>query len=344
MFLTKMSFPLQYQSKSTTPVDKYVCTLSQDLLQQAEEDLEETEEKRQRGIKELREWILKNPRIEKCRMDANFLLRFLRYHKYAMKLVKESIERYLIFREGLYGQDWFTNLDIDRPHLQEFLDRGMVVVLPNRSKKGEKIILIRCQAVDTKVPNAANVSLSLSTMICETLFDNEENQIRGFKYILDISNIGFSHYFIFPFNTWFRIMKQIERTFAARHRGCYLINMNSAIRFVANLALRNMREKMKNGMHFQSGIEELDFIDIKDLPKEYGGELQLEKLIEPYKNALITKKEFFKNYSNMKINKEFYTPAVLKCDASTLTHSLENKKAKYLTSYDTVDDKKPAKK
>ena len=196
-----------------------------------------------------------------------------------MKLVKESIERYLILREGLYGHDWFTNLDIERPNLQELLDKGFIVVLPNRSKKGQKIILYRCQMLDTKIPNIANVSLALSTMICETLFDNEENQIRGFKYILDIANIGFSHYFIYPFNTWFKIMKQIERTFAARHRGAYIINMNGALRFVANLALRHMREKMKNGIHFHSSIEDLDFIDKKDLPIEYGGEVQLEKLI-----------------------------------------------------------------
>lgn len=217
---------MQYQAKSITPVDEYVCKLSKELLQQAEELLGENEEKRQAGIKELRDWILKNPRIEKCRLDANFLLRFLRYHKYNMKFVKESIERYLILREGLYGHDWLTNLDFDRPHLQELLDKGLFVVLPNRSKKGERIFLTRCQAADPKIPQVANISLSLSTMICETLFDNEENQIRGFRYILDISNISLGHYFLFPFSTWIRIMKQVERTFAARHKGCHVINMN----------------------------------------------------------------------------------------------------------------------
>ena len=58
----------------------------------------------------------------------------------------------------------------------------------------------------------------------------------------------------------------------------------------------------------------------------------------------MAKKEFFLNYNNMKINHQYYTSNVLKCDASTLTHSLENRKAKYLTSYETADDIKPAKK
>jgi hypothetical protein len=47
-----------------------VCTLSKELRDQAKEDLGETEEKRQNGIRDLREWIYKNPRIEKCRLDA----------------------------------------------------------------------------------------------------------------------------------------------------------------------------------------------------------------------------------------------------------------------------------
>lgn len=55
-----------------------------------------------------------------------------------------------------------------------------------------------------------------------------------------------------------------------------------ALRFVATLAFRHMREKMKNGIHFHSSIQDLDdlgIITIKDLPQEYGGEVPIEKFI-----------------------------------------------------------------
>lgn len=181
------------------------------MEKKAFEDLGETKEIRERCLKEMRDWILNNPRIEMCRMDSKFILRFLRFHKFNQPRAKESLERYLIFREGIYGYDWFTNLDNQREHLQDLLDKGLFVVLPNRTKTGEKVVMTRMSVVDPDIPLIANTGLCLSTLIMETLFDeSEENQVRGFTYLLDVSNIRLKHYFVFGFSTWFRIMKHIE--------------------------------------------------------------------------------------------------------------------------------------
>lgn len=198
--------------KSTTPVDEYVCTLDEDLQKYAEESLFETEEKRQNGIRELREWVLKNPRIIKCRLDAKYLLRFLRITKHNLKRAKEMLERWLIFREGQYGYDWFSNLDVDRAHLQDLMDKGFLIVLPTRTKVlKERVIIVRCQAIDPKIENIGNIAFSLSTLVYETLHENEEDQIRGFRFILDVGKINLNHYFIFSFNIWNKLMKHVER-------------------------------------------------------------------------------------------------------------------------------------
>ena len=148
--------------KSTTPVDKYVCTLDKELLEFAKETLDETEEKRQNGIKELREWVLKNNRIIKCRLDAKYLLRFLRITKHNLERAKEMLERWLIFHEGVYGLDWFSNLDVDRPNLEDLMDRGFLIVLPTRSKiNKERVIIVRCQAINPKVNDIGNIAFSV---------------------------------------------------------------------------------------------------------------------------------------------------------------------------------------
>lgn len=177
----------------------------------AEEALNETEEKRQNGIRELREWVLKNPRIEKCRLDAKYLLRFLRVAKHDMKRSKEMMERWLIFREGQYGLDWFSNLEIDR--CMDLMRKNFLIVLPTttRSKLKERIIITRCQAIDPTIENIGNLVFALSTLIYETLNENEEDQIRGYRFIMDVGKVSYTHSLIFSFNMWNRLLKYVER-------------------------------------------------------------------------------------------------------------------------------------
>jgi hypothetical protein len=58
----------------------------------------------------------------------------------------------------------------------------------------------------------------------------------------------------------------------------------------------------------------------------------------PFRKSFKARREFFIKYSEMKINKEYYTPAVLKCDTSTLNYTLENKKGNLLTRYEDESD------
>lgn len=187
--------------------------MSDELQQIAFEKIGETEELRQSCIREIREWILHNPRIEKARLDSKIILRYLRRHNFDLNCTKESYERNLIFREGLYGMDWFTNLDFNRPHMQELLEAGIIVVLPDLLPNGERVICAKFSAADTKIPDVANTCLCLATLVMETLLEDEENQIRGFSYIFDVSGVSLRHYFLLSFSTWFKVLKNSERTY-----------------------------------------------------------------------------------------------------------------------------------
>lgn len=119
-----MDLSFQYQSKSITPVDEYVFTLSKELEEIAENELGETEQVRNNAIKELRDWTMKNPRILMTRLDAVWLLRFLRFKKFNIPLAKESIERYLVLREGSYGKHWTDKLGVLSASVEKQLDDG----------------------------------------------------------------------------------------------------------------------------------------------------------------------------------------------------------------------------
>lgn len=193
-------------------MDEYVCTLSYELRKVAFAEWGETDELRLQGIKEMRDWIMANPRIVKCRMDSKFILKFLRFRKFNMPRVKEAFERYLVFHEAVYGYDWFSHLDINQENIQKILQAGGLTILPNRDVNGCKVFLIRYPSCKFDYSTLGNNLMSMITMVFETLQEDEENQILGFSYIFDVSTIRLKFLFLFPMRTWFRFGKNSEVT------------------------------------------------------------------------------------------------------------------------------------
>lgn len=107
-----------------TPVDVYKFTLSKELEDQAKNEIRETEEVRQHAIQAMREWVLKNPRINMTRLDGNFLLRFLRFRKFSIPMAMEALERWMVIKNGGYGKGWFDTLDIEKPSIMNLLEAG----------------------------------------------------------------------------------------------------------------------------------------------------------------------------------------------------------------------------
>jgi hypothetical protein len=91
----------------------------------AEDELRETEELREHAIRAIREWALQNPRISSLRLDAKFILRFLRAKKFSIPMTQEIIERYLVLRKYFYeGEFIYQNFDYKMPELFELLSKG----------------------------------------------------------------------------------------------------------------------------------------------------------------------------------------------------------------------------
>jgi hypothetical protein len=98
--------------------------LSNKLEIQAEDELRETEEIRQHSIKTIREWTLKHPKIIKSRLDSNFILRYLRFRKFSIPMATEAIERFLVLKNGSYGDGWLDNLNVNRSSIMKLVDDG----------------------------------------------------------------------------------------------------------------------------------------------------------------------------------------------------------------------------
>jgi hypothetical protein len=196
--------------KSTTPVDEYKCPLDQELINIARDELRETEQIRVHAIRAIREWVMENPRIVKCRLDANFILAFLRWRKFSITRAQEVIERYLVYREGFYGEDWFSNLDPLRPSVLTLLERGLIVPLPKPDKMGRTVLLLNYAQLDPSLEDIGNAFLSLMTSVLIILMLNEENHVRGLHYICDFKGTHLKQATIFPIELWYKYGKNME--------------------------------------------------------------------------------------------------------------------------------------
>lgn len=176
---------------TTTPddFDSYVCSLTQKFRKWAQEELHEDDNIRGQALAQFREWIAKHPHIKKCRTDAVFLLRFLRTKKFSVPAACEMLERYLTIRQ-LYPQ-WFQKLDIEDKALEEIIDMGYLVPLPERDALGRQIILSCAGKFDTYRFTSAQMARAHS-LVCESLLDDEESQVAGYTYLNDESGLSMS--------------------------------------------------------------------------------------------------------------------------------------------------------
>lgn len=109
-----------------TPVNAYdESQLTPELRKIAKDELRETDEIRENAITAMRDWAMKNNRLEKLRLDTSFLLRYLRFKKFSIPMAQDDLERYLILRKyrenGVY---MLQNFDFRAPEVLDLIDRG----------------------------------------------------------------------------------------------------------------------------------------------------------------------------------------------------------------------------
>lgn len=157
--------------------------LGPEVLAIAETELRETEELRNHGIQFLRDWIDKNPKIIKCRYDTSFLLRFLRARKYSLPAVQLSIERTLMLRQN-FMNGVFLNISLDEPNVMDLMDRGFLFPLPKKDKLGRKVLVAQPRVFDFDKHTLRDL-IRIVTLTTDTLSEDEENQVRGYTYLID---------------------------------------------------------------------------------------------------------------------------------------------------------------
>ncbi|KAK4872635.1 hypothetical protein RN001_014664 [Aquatica leii] len=290
-----------------TNPDEYVCNLSEETQQLAKTELNEDKHCRDQALASMRHFIMQNPRIINCRMDSNFLLRFLRFTKFSVVQAQETLERYILLRQT-YGIA-FNTLDIRIPMMQDLVDLGFLFACPQRDKKGRRVYVVRPGVFDmNKFTNGDMLRIAAITF--ETLIEDEENQVRGFVYVADGRGVGLSYITLFSPKEAVRLTKNGEKTVPCRHAEIYGINVHPSMKFVADFGLSLLSEKIKSRVKIYSTLDDLlssGNIEHTILPKEYGGITPMTDMIALWKEELHKSNKLLLSHDKMQVHEEMYT-------------------------------------
>ena len=231
--------------------------------------------------------------------DAPFLLRFLRAKKYSVPAATEMLEKYLTIRQ-LYPQ-WFQKLDINDPDIEALIDTGYLIPLPERDENGRKLIFSAAGKFDTNRFTSAHL-IRLHSLVCESLLDEEESQIAGYTHIIDDSGLAMSFIGIWSFTDIKNLVNCIQNSLPMRQKENHFVNLPSFANKLSEFILSVLSDKLKKRVFVHKTMEELQSkVDVKLLPKEYGGEVPLATMISDYKAKLRAQRDKMLALDDMQI-------------------------------------------
>ncbi|XP_058122034.1 retinaldehyde-binding protein 1-like [Anopheles ziemanni] len=284
--------------------DKYEFTLPEHYRKMAKEELREDDEIREHSLAQMREWIAKHPYIRKCRTDASFLLRFLRFRKFSVPTACEALERYLAMRNTF--PEWFKNLDCNEPIIREILENGVFTKL-GQNKDGRTVIMFCMKIMDPDKVLPIHQGRAMALLI-ETMLEWEEVQIGGFQAMLDFTDTVMKLYGSWGVTDMKIFMDAVNRSYPIRIREINGLKFPKFAVSILNLLLTFASPKLKERIVcHKTTMEYKAKIDPELLPKEYDGELDMEDLRRKFREHLEDRRNVILALDEMDIDTAHYS-------------------------------------
>ncbi|XP_055603784.1 clavesin-2-like, partial [Uranotaenia lowii] len=287
-----------------TNYEPYEFKLSDKFRKLAKEELREDDEIREQALAKLREWIAKHPYIRKCRTDANFLLRFLRFRKFSIPQAQEAIEKYLVMRQTF--PKWFQKLDCNEQLMRSAIDDGVLIPL-GQDEEGRQVIWAHFGNFDVEKMDPI-AEFRYTMMFMEMMLEDEEFQIAGVRGWVDYSNSTMKHYGIWGISDMKLLMEAVNHMIPFRIRGIHGVKLPKYAVAIANLCLSFASPKLKSRISCHSTVlDSKKHFEQSLWPREYGGLVDVDQKLREVKRRLAERREAILALDDMEIDIEHYS-------------------------------------
>ncbi|XP_015930746.1 alpha-tocopherol transfer protein-like [Parasteatoda tepidariorum] len=267
---------------------------------EALDDLNETEELRKRCLQEMRDWVKSQPHFINCRLDANFLLRFLRMRKYRVDLAQQVLDKYLT-NKTKYPMT-YQKLDIQKSSLRDLISRGYVFPLPERDKEGRVVLFCIAGALDSSRHKQSDVFKSF-LLAFEVLMECELNQKRGISYIFTQEGYHISHALLVGLRDLQKMVNSGEKAIPLRHKQLHWMNVPKYLATLFQFLKTFLSHKLQERILLHTNVSSLhEYFPPSMLPKEYGGVIPVSQMTARWIEILDSKRDRILALDEMKVD------------------------------------------
>ena len=185
--------------------------------------------------------------------------------------------------------------------LSELIDMGYICVLPDRDAHGRRVIFSKASAFDPSRFTTSDM-MRAHILTFETLLCSEENQVRGFTYVLDEEGVSWSQLTVWTPSEVSKAFNCCERALPMRHREIHFVNLPWTMTLVFQFAKSLLSEKIRKRFRTHGGLDSLmKAVEPSILPAEYGGKRPLAECVSLWKKELEQNRNSLLKLDQMKV-------------------------------------------
>lgn len=209
-----------------------------------------------------------------------------------MDKVYESIEKSLIFFKTHKNWTDFSPENLKRALM--IYETGNIIVTKERDSEGRRAVIFTYRGSDLDF--TSDEAFLLYDLVLATLLYEEESQISGINIISDPQGISMSYVSRFSLKDFYEFAVA-SKALPFRLKNILVVGMPVVISQIMNIGKSALSEKVQKRFQvLKSNTELANYMDVKILPKEYGGNYTVEELVDDFRPKMMETAEYLVDF------------------------------------------------